>query len=255
MDDKETPQVAEVEARATDAVETPQPEANAETSKPAVTQTESTPAEPAKPVITQEMRAQIDREVSEKTSESRKQEAQWRKQAYDLALRQQAAEMRQQEQAEQSRDRAAVESGVISEQEAATKAQQRQFIRQQQQEMAQTRQLNEQLTQQASELGRVRCAHDMAEAAIDVLKKSGLSDITERDTLVMSETLAKDKTLQTPDSMRAKAFELANKKLSDKLRAANIKPESFDKGPSGDSVEVDSKLSARDLARKAYSQK
>ena len=255
MEDKETPQVAEVEATATDAVETPQPEANAESSTPAVTQKESTPAEPAKAVITPEMRAQIDREVSEKTAETRRQEALWRKQAYDLALQQQAAEMQRQEEAEKAQDRAAVESGAITEQEAAAKAQYRQDSLRQKQDLAQTRQLNEQLTQQASALGRVRCAHDMAEVAIDALKKSGLSDITERDTLVMSETLAKDKTLQTPDSMRAKAFELANQKLADKLRVATAKPESFDKGPSGDSVEVDSKMSARDLARKAYSQK
>jgi hypothetical protein len=196
--------------------------------KPSGTKEAITETKPGKSYSEEE----VTRIKSEITSKLQGETEQYKKFAAQLAMQQQLAKMQAEEQQAASKDAQDVANGVIGQQEAEQRKTQRTEASQLQQTLTQQK-------QQGEMLGRILMAQDLA-------KKYGID----------SDTLLKDQALRTPTDMILKAADLAIKSREDKLREATAKPETYDKGPGAETGGGDdSKLSARELAHKGYSQK
>ena len=188
-----------------DALPTGQP-VQAEETKPeettATVTPESKPAEQST-VLTAEEAEKIRRDQAA----ARQEAAQYRQKILQMAMQQELLQEQQAEAQASAKDKADVEAGLITHDEAS----QRQSMRQQ---AAQLAQMVKQLTPHAEQLGRIKLANDLA-------TEYGIN----------ADDLLKDTTIQTPVQMYAKAGKLAIAKREDALRKATAKPESYDKGP------------------------
>ncbi len=148
------------------------------------------------------------------TSKLQAETAQAREHASKLALAQQVQALAQAEQQAQSKDQQEVTNGVITENEAAQRRDQRIHALQSQAQSARMQQALQAQAAQGEQLGRVLMAQDVA-------KEYGVD----------ADVLLKDTTITTPLQMVQKAAKLALKARDAQLRALSAKPETFDKGP------------------------
>jgi len=146
-------------------------------------------------------------EVAKIQSEAMKEAAQVRQHLAQLSMQQEIARLQQEEAAAQKKDKASVEAGEITQEDADTKAQARQ-------EMTRLQRTVRQLAPQAEQLGRIQMANDLA-------SEYGIS----------ADELIKDQSIQNPLQMTQKAAKLAIAKLKEEVRKVKVKPETFDKGP------------------------
>lgn len=129
-----------------------------------------------------------------------------------VAMREQIAQMQATEAQARAKDNADVEAGILTEPDAAARAQARLQTLQAQ---AQLQAMN----QQGEALARVVMAHDLA-------KEYGVDP----------DALAKDASLTSPLLMVRKAAALALKARDVELRILKAKPETFDKGPQAETT-------------------
>jgi hypothetical protein len=216
MDNIETNQLHAGDTAVTDQAQesqTSQPSETAEIEQPGAdtksteTPKETTPkpeakVEPKKTYTAEEV-AQIQQKKDAEIAEHQRRLA-------ELTLRQQIGEMQRQEQLAQVNDQKEVESGAITQQEAVGRKELRA-------KSVQLNQMIQQLTPQAEILGRIACANEMA-------KEYGIS----------AEDLIADKTLASPQMMERKAAKMALAARDAELRKVKVKPETFDRGPSGE---------------------
>ena len=130
-----------------------------------------------------------------------------------LELQRQIDAIASAEQAAQGKDKQDVDNGIISEDEAVQRRNQRTQALRDQAQTAQLQQALREQTQQGEQLGRILMAHDLA-------KKYGVDP----------DKLLKDANIKTPMAMIQKATDLALADRDTKLRQLSSKSENFDKG-------------------------
>ncbi len=208
----EQPQVSEPETKVEDAVETPQPESEVTEEQPAAEDKKAQVKPKEKKQFSPEEQVEIDRIISERTARMRKDADDAQKQAASIRMQQQIERAQAEETRAKAKDKQDVDNGLISEEQAGQRAQERQ-------RSEQIRQTLRQQEAAADSLGRVM----LAEELVKEYKESGVD--LDRDTLV------NDKSLTDPTLMIRKAANLAIASLKAQLKEATAKPESFDKGP------------------------
>jgi hypothetical protein len=166
--------------------------------------------EPKSEVKAEPKKTYTSEEVAEIQSKKDGELAEYQKKLGQIALQQQIAEAQRQEAQAQYQDKREVESGEISQREADSRKQLRG-------QAAKLQQMIQQMTPQAETLGRIACANEMA-------KEYGIS----------AEALIADTTLSSPQQMERKAAKMAMTAKDAEIRKLSVKPETFDKGPSGE---------------------
>lgn len=227
MDEKD-PQVVETESKVAVAGAEPQPETEPKVIQPGV-QPSTLPTPPLRRTYSEE-------EFSQQMGKFQAETAQAREVVNRLAMEHQIRLAQEAEQKLVAKDQQDVEQGLITESDAGQRKALRDQTAQLQQGAAQLQQFVQQQATQGEALGRILMAQDLA-------KEYGVN----------VDDLLNGKELTTPLQMVTKAAKLAIAKLKEEAK----KPETFIAGPGlgVDTGEDMSKLSARELARRAYARK
>lgn len=165
-----------------------------------------------KPVAKTYTEEDVKKRESDLTSKLQAETATYRQYLARMAMQQQIQDAQAQENAAREKDKTDVEQGLITDQEAETRQSKRA-------EAAQIEYTLRAQRQQAEQLGRITLAHDLA-------TEYGIS----------AEELIKDASIKNPADMIRKAGKIALSERDEKLRAATVKPENYDKGPGAGSV-------------------
>lgn len=199
----EGPQPAEPTAEAQPgAEEEPQAEVKAEPEK----------APPAPRVYSQE-------EWSKRESEVQKQVTEANTRLSELTLQHQIADLERDEASAQTRDQKLVDEGEITQVEAVKRREERSQERQEKADTARTKQIAIGIRAEAEQLGRILAARDFG-------KQYRLTE----DEI---DQLSRDRTLDSPAAIEAKAANLALEKTQGKLKTAEQTRQQFDQGQAG----------------------
>jgi len=150
---------------------------------------------------------EVDRLISERTSKVQTEAAEAKRMAAQMVMERQIAAIEARENQAKAKDDQDLANGVISEDQARDRAQDR--LNRARQQVTES-----QMNQRAEVIGRVIAANDIA-------KEYGID----------ADKLLKDESLKSPLDMVKKAAKLALDDRDARLRAVTAKPESYDKGP------------------------
>ncbi|MFA5377189.1 MAG: hypothetical protein WC455_15670 [Dehalococcoidia bacterium] len=246
MVEQEQPQVnAGEQAEVAAGADQHQPETETKQTQPgaeakAITPEKAEKAEPEKKpkLYTEEEVRQREADI---TSKQQQQTEQWRRQALQQAMQQEIAKAQEAERQATAKDAEDVQTGVITQSDADRRQRIRQSTAEAEARLNQMRQQDAELTAKSNVAAKAVMAQEMG-------KEFELSDEDVK-------ALITDKAITTPEMMIRRAAKLSQDNLKTQLQKAKVQPETFDKGP-GDFMDTSNdNLSARDLARKAYSQK
>jgi hypothetical protein len=179
---------------------------------------EETTSEPPKPVKTYTQEEVAEREAKI-MSQAQAEAEQYRQYAAQVAMQQEISRLQAKEREAQAKDQKEVTDGYITPEIAEQRRNQRM-------EEERARRAYQALEQKGNDLARILLAQELGnEYGIDF------------------NLLLKDKTIRTDFDMSRKAAKLAIEAREEKIRAAAIVPETFDKGPAGGVVGDFSKMS------------